>query len=158
VVERELLAGYGSIPMFRTITETVDDGERADIEAALVNTTRKMTEPSADIMALAAHVQLLQARRDALPVTAPTIRRQVPTGSTVGQAYIAADTTAAHRELVATFVPCVLVGPGVRGRHGFDETRVQLVTLDARVDDHGHVTLSAHGLDGLSIERTIEVA
>jgi DNA invertase Pin-like site-specific DNA recombinase len=129
MVERELLARFGHVHRFHMITETVDDGERADIEAALVDLSRKMTAPGADVMALASQVVTLQARRDALPATVTTVRRETLSGR-VADAYSADDTTAARRALLADYIPTVLIGPGVRGRHGFDEGRVRLVTID----------------------------
>jgi DNA invertase Pin-like site-specific DNA recombinase len=118
-----VLSLVGAWPVVEAVTIAVDDGRRADVEAAIADFARRMTEPGADIPALASRLAALHAERDALPATAPTETRRVPTGLTFRQTWDARDTDG-RRALLAGNVEAVRVRSGVRGRRGFDPARV----------------------------------
>ena len=104
----------------------VDDGRRVDIEAAITDTARQMTERGADVAALSARLVALHAERDALPATSPTEVQRVPTGRTFAETWADRDADG-RRALLASALECVNVRKGTQGRKTFDPSRVEFV-------------------------------
>ncbi|MEU1841897.1 recombinase family protein [Micromonospora chersina] len=131
-VEREFLRMVGHWPVVEVVTVAVDDGRRADIEAAITDTARQMTERGADVPALAARLGELHAAREALPATAATEVRRVETGQTFAEAWRSHDVDGRRALLVSAGARVVVHRAAVPGRKVFDESRIdlQLGTLD----------------------------
>ncbi|RBQ04822.1 hypothetical protein DQE82_28010 [Micromonospora sp. LHW51205] len=125
-VEREFLRMVGHWPVVDVVTVAVDDGRRADIEAAIADTARQMTERGADVPALAARLGELHAAREALPATAVTEMREVETGETFAEAWQARDVDGRRTLLVSARARVVVHRAAVHGRKIFDESRIDL--------------------------------
>ncbi|MGW0504146.1 recombinase family protein [Micromonospora sp. NPDC003241] len=123
-VEQEFLRMVGHWPVVEMVTVAVDDGRRADIETALSDLARQMTERGADVAALAARVAELHAAREALPAVAATEVRRVETGQTFGQAWAERDVDGRRALLVSAGVSVTVRRASMPGRKVFESERV----------------------------------
>lgn len=123
-VEREFLRLVGELPVVESVTVAVDDGRRTDIETAIADTARQMTERGADVAALAARLAALHAEREALPATAVTEVRRIETGRTFAQEWAARDIDGRRALLVSAGARVVIHRAAVPGRKIFDESRI----------------------------------
>ncbi|MEU1641421.1 recombinase family protein [Micromonospora zamorensis] len=125
-VEWEFLSLVGHWPVTEVVTVVVDDGRRADVEAAISETARQMTERGADVAGLAARLAELHAAREALPATAVTEVRRLETGRTFAEEWQARDVDG-RRALLVSAGACVVVHrAAVPGRKLFDASRIDL--------------------------------
>jgi site-specific DNA recombinase len=134
-VEREFLGLVGHWPVVELVTVAVDDGRRADVEAAITDTAQQMTERGADVAGLAARLGELHAARESLPATDVTEVRRVETGRTFAEEWTARDTDG-RRALLTSAGATVTVHRATRpGRKVFDESRIKFRL--GEVDDAG---------------------
>lgn len=115
-VVAEYLTRYGFFKVTEVIEEAPDTSALAEVEAAIRDMAAAMTAPGADVLALAATLADLHARREALaaaPQEAAT--RIVETGQTIAELWREADVTV-RRGLLADSINSAVVLPGVRGR------------------------------------------
>ncbi|MDT0532631.1 recombinase family protein [Micromonospora sp. DSM 115977] len=125
-VEREFLAMVGRFPLVELVTVAVDDGRRADVEAAISATAQQMTERGADVAALAARLSALHVEREALPATAPTEVRRIETGQTFAEAWGARDVDGRRVLLEWAGAVVTVKRASVPGRKVFEEGRIAL--------------------------------
>lgn len=125
-VVEEFLKRYSFFTVVEAVEHSRDNAELARVEEAIRFTANAMTAPGADIPALAARMSELSARRDALAEEGPEVTVEfVDTGKTFGQAYEEADLDG-RRRLLGEVIERIVVGRGVRGRKGRDDSRVTI--------------------------------
>ncbi|MBQ0893449.1 recombinase family protein [Micromonospora sp. U56] len=134
-VEREFLGLVGDWPVVELVTVAVDDGRRADVEAAISATAQQMTERGADVAALAARLAELHAAREALPATDLTEVRRIDTGRTFAEEWRARDTDGRRALLLSAGATVTVHRAAVPGRKFFDESRI-----DFRIGDPDGLT------------------
>lgn len=135
VVERRFLDIVGDWPVVELVSVTVDDGRRADVEAAIAETAQKLTERGADVATLAARLAELHAVRESLPATTPTEVRRVETGRTFAEEWHARDVDGRRALLLSAGVRVMIHRASVPGRKIFEEARVQVEIGADREDD-----------------------
>jgi site-specific DNA recombinase len=135
-VESRFLRAFGRLPVTLAEEVEVEDPRRAELEAAIRDTTEEMRAPGADIAALAARLQMLAAQRDGLPARSAREVRRVSTGRTFAETWQAHGDdgdVAAQRSLLRHAVASIEVTKGRRGTHGVDPARVAVYLQDGGV-------------------------
>lgn len=125
-VSEAFLDAVGWMPV--TELRLLDNGatEVASVEKAIAETTDQLREPDADVVALVERLTTLRARRTELAAAGPRLDYEVvATGETFAEAWTARD-EAGRRDLLLSALDAVTIYPGVRGRRGFDASRVEL--------------------------------
>lgn len=99
----------------------------AEVEEAIAATTDAMRARGADRAALAAQLDALDARREALLAASarPAEVEYVDTGETIGEVWDRGDTLT-RRDLLTSAIEYVAVSKGRRGAHGLDPARVDI--------------------------------
>lgn len=118
----------GDEPMREKVVTVRDVPELAEVNAALTDLGRSITQPGADVTALAEQITQLQARRLTLEATpVEPVVEYVETGMTYAQWWEAHEDVSERRDMLqAAGVVPVRIKPGQRGRKGIDPERVIL--------------------------------
>ncbi|GAA2166367.1 DNA invertase Pin-like site-specific DNA recombinase [Humibacillus xanthopallidus] len=126
-VAESFLEDLGDHPVVMRVESSGDLLELADVEAEIRDLGRAITEPGADVGALASRLTLLQERRAALSEAETTVST-IATGETLSEAWAAAEGDVdARRALLAANLAVAVVHKGRRGVKGLDKRRVPLV-------------------------------
>jgi hypothetical protein len=128
-VSKQFLEEYGAVEYVELRKVAVDDGRRADLGAALSSLAARMAERGADRVALATQMDAIEAQIEGLPATSRSEWHASPTGRTYAEMWVSSDVAWQHK-LLADAGVTVHVGPGVRGRKGFDNSRCKIGGLD----------------------------
>ncbi|WP_324649867.1 recombinase family protein [Georgenia sp. H159] len=98
-----------------------------DVEQALAETARAMTEPGADIASLAQQAATLAERRDQLAAQPrETLTQHVSTGRNYRETWEAEDVHGRRELLRSLLIDRIAVRPGKRGRTGIDPSRLSI--------------------------------
>lgn len=118
----------GDAEVFELREARHDDADSAEVDRAIRETASAMAEDDADVVALTVHLAALKERRASLRTTAPRPARLVGTGRTFAEVWAAGDTEA-RNDLLRANTAILQVNKGVRGQHGYNESRVIWIPL-----------------------------
>ncbi len=124
-VTSTFLATSGDLDVMEEVRTSRDVAGLAAVESAITDLGRQITEPGADIPALAIQLATLHGRRDDLAGQEVTVEAR-PTGRTFRETWEAADIDG-RRALLRSGLAAAVIRPGKRGRHGLDPSRVALI-------------------------------
>ncbi|MEU4568691.1 recombinase family protein [Micromonospora sp. NPDC023956] len=131
-LEARFLADFGRLPMVERRVIMADDGKLAEVEEQISGLLARLAQAAtADAFA---RLQELQAERDVL-AQAPREPQvvKVLTGRTMAEEWHAADLDG-RREMLDDAYQALIIGPGKRGRRGFDPARLTVIYREGEHD------------------------
>ncbi|MDQ2758066.1 MAG: recombinase family protein [Actinomycetota bacterium] len=135
-VARRFLASLGDLPVTERIESRRDVAGLAAVGSAIRDIGLLITEPGADIAALAAQLTDLHARRSVLEdaVDVEVVLRS--TGRSIAETWLTEDVAGRRRLIEGNTAGCV-IQRGTRGRHALEESRVALIFTAPSVAGYG---------------------
>ncbi|WP_229398215.1 recombinase family protein [Micromonospora okii] len=131
-LESMFLADFGRLPMVEKRVVVADDGKLAEVEEMISATLAQLAQ--AVTPEAVARLQSLQGDRDLLASAPRTpVVTRVATGRTMAEEWHARDVEG-RRELLADAYELLRLGPGKRGRRGFDPARLTAIPAEGEHD------------------------